>query len=76
MTETEQDTARENAALMKQLLTEPRSNAFMSWFIMVAIEEYCDTVLSAGGLQNPGIDERDWKACAREAKQAMARWKM
>lgn len=78
MTDTEQETARENAALMAQLLTEPQSSSFMHWFIMVAIEEYSETVLSArdGALKNPLIDERIWKACAKEAKQAMARWKM
>lgn len=78
MTDTEQETARENAALMEQLLTEPESSALMSWFIMMAIEEYADTVLTTreGGLQNPVIDEKVWRACAREAKEAMARWKM
>lgn len=78
MTDTEQETARENAALMEQLLTEPESSALMSWFIMMAIEEYADTVLTTreGGLKNPVIDEKVWRACAREAKEAMARWKM
>lgn len=78
MTDTEQETARENAALIEQLLTEPQSSALMSWFIMMAVEEYCDTVLTTreGGLQNPVIDEKVWRACAREAKEAMARWKM
>lgn len=78
MTATEQETARKNAALMEQLLTEPQSSALMHWFIMVAVEEYCETVLNTreGGLMNPLIDERDWKACAHEAREAMARWKM
>ena len=78
MTDTEQVTARENAALMEQLLTESQSSPLMQWFIMVALEEYCDTVLSMrdGGLENPLIDERVWKACAHEAKEAMARWRM
>jgi hypothetical protein len=78
MTDTEQETARENAALMEQLLTEPQSSALMHWFIMVAVEEYCDKVLTTreGGLQNPLIDEKVWRACALEAKEAMERWKV
>lgn len=78
MTYTEQETARENAALLEQLLTEPQSSALMNWFIMMAVEEYCETVLATreGGLQNPVIDEKVWRDCAREAKEAMARWKM
>lgn len=78
MTDTEQETARENASLMERLLTEPESSAFMHWFIMVAIEEYCDRVLNArpGSLQNPMIDENEWKSCAREAQEALTRWKM
>lgn len=76
MTDAEQETARENAALMEQLLTEPQSSSLMQWFIMLAIEEYCDTVPSTGdgGLRNSLIPERDRKSWALEANEAMNRW--
>lgn len=78
MTATDQDTARENAALLEQLLTEPRSSSFMHWFVMVALEEYCERVLKIGerGLGNPLIDPKDWVACAQEAQEAVQRWKL
>lgn len=76
MTDAEQETARENAALMEQLLTEPQSSSLMQWFIMLAVEKYCDTILSTGdgGLKHPLIPERDRKSWALEANEAMNRW--
>lgn len=68
-------TTKQNLAILEELMAGP---GFMRWFVMCAIEEYCETVKKAGvnGLDNPLVDPKDWIACANEAEKAMARWRL
>lgn len=70
------ETASEKAAPLEQFLTEPRRSAPMDELHTMAVEKHCETVLTTrgGGLQNPVTDEKVWRACAREAKDAIVRW--
>jgi hypothetical protein len=76
MSEAAQQAVDTDAAIMEQLLRNPRSGPFMRWFIMTAIEEYAEKVIEMGndGLKNPFVDPATWRACAEEAQQAMAAW--
>lgn len=68
-------TTQQNLAILEELITRP---GFMRWFIMCALEEYCETVKKAGvaGLDNPLVDPKDWIECANATEEAMSRWRL
>lgn len=74
----EDQKAQENAAILVNLLTEPRSGSLMQWFIMMAVEEFSERIIQAGpnGLDNPLMDPLTLLECAQEAKDAMERWQV
>lgn len=67
-----------NTELMVHLLNAAESGPLMHWFVMMALEDFAERVITAGptGLDNPLVGPADLLACAHEAMEIMEDWQL